>query len=161
MHRQVLFNSDCNSLLWRKLQLLYTTYYFLLVVTKCNCHDSRQKNIQTPPKNTTPAMPHHKKKIYRVKTTMTTPSHISTDKKYSTHPFHWKMISIDATLSPWVLWKFPGSNSYYVGADPKLYTSTSVIWKNTTTDQQYNEIGWNKNELDWVSMQVDVIYINR
>ena len=62
MHRQVLFNSDCNSLLWRKLQMLYTTYYFLLVVTKCNCHDSRQKNIQTPPKDTTPAIPHHKKK---------------------------------------------------------------------------------------------------
>ena len=40
---------------------------------------------------------------------------------------------------PTMLWKFPVSNSYYVGADPKLYTTTSAIWKNTTTDQQCNE----------------------
>ena len=45
--------------------MLYVTYYFLLVVTKCNCHASRQKNIQTPPKDTTPAMPQDKKKLYK------------------------------------------------------------------------------------------------
>ena len=37
------------------------------------------------------------------------------------------MLSFDAGLSPSVLWKFSGSNSYYVGADSKLYTTTSAI----------------------------------
>lgn len=50
------------------------------------------------------------------------------------------MISFDESLSLWVLWKFPGSNSNYASVDCKLYSTLSAISIITTKYQQCNRM---------------------